>query len=113
MVWNCFPKTFVFTRGAGIHAALSEIALIVLAVKLDNSLVPSTPEEIKDTLKGLISLLEKGTGVPAGTLGYISIIIYTFQGGKSMSQTSTSDEYLAIQAKNQLVFRYRDLLPFP
>ena len=55
-------------------AALSEIALIVLAVKLDNSLVPSTPEEIEDTLKGLISLLEKGTGVPAGTLDYLLII---------------------------------------
>ena len=54
--------------------ALSEIALIVLAVKLDNSLVPSTPEEIEDTLKGLISLLEKGTGVPAGTLDYLSLI---------------------------------------
>lgn len=55
-------------------AALSEIALIVLTVKLDNSLVPSTPEEIEDTLKGLISLLEKGTGVPAGTLDYLSLI---------------------------------------
>ena len=55
-------------------AALSEIALIVLAVKLDNYLVPSTPEEIEDTLKGLISLLEKGTGVPAGTLDYLSLI---------------------------------------
>ncbi len=55
-------------------AALSEIALIVLAVKLDNSLVPSTSEEIEDTLKGLISLLEKGTGVPAGTLDYLSLI---------------------------------------
>ena len=55
-------------------AALSEIALIVLAVKLDNSLVPSTPKEIEDTLKGLISLLEKGTGVPAGTLDYLSLI---------------------------------------
>ena len=55
-------------------AALSEIALFVLAVKLDNSLVPSTPEEIEDTLKGLISLLEKGTGVPAGTLDYLSLI---------------------------------------
>ncbi|MGN0376138.1 MAG: TetR/AcrR family transcriptional regulator [Suilimivivens sp.] len=55
-------------------AALSEIALIVLTVKLDNSLVPSAPEEIEDTLKGLISLLEKGTGVPAGTLDYLSLI---------------------------------------
>lgn len=55
-------------------AALSEIALIVLAVKLDNSLVPSTSEEIEDTLKGLISLLERGTDVPAGTLEYLSVI---------------------------------------
>lgn len=55
-------------------AALAEIALIVLAVKLDNSLVPSTREEAIDTLKGLIALLEKGTGVPAGTLDYLSLI---------------------------------------
>lgn len=53
-------------------AALAEIALIVLAVKLDNSLAPSTPEETAETLKGLISLLEKGTGVPSGTLEYLS-----------------------------------------
>lgn len=55
-------------------AALAEIALIVLAVKLDNSLVPSTPEETEETLKGLIALLENGTGIPAGTLDYLSII---------------------------------------
>lgn len=54
-------------------AALAEIALIVLAVKLDNSLVPSTAEETEDTLRGLISLLEKGTGVPPGALEYLSI----------------------------------------
>lgn len=55
-------------------AALAEIALIVIAVKLNNSLVPSTPEEAEDTLKGLISLLEKGTGIPAGALNYLSLI---------------------------------------
>lgn len=55
-------------------AALAEIALIVIAVKFDNSLVPSTPEEIKETFQGLISLLEKGTDVPEGTLGYLSLI---------------------------------------
>lgn len=54
-------------------AALAEIVLIVLAVKLDNSLVPSAPEETEDTIKGLITLLEKGTGVPAGALGYLSL----------------------------------------
>lgn len=55
-------------------AALAEIALIVIAVKLDSSLLPSTPEETEDTLKGLISLLEKGTGVPSGSLNYLSLI---------------------------------------
>lgn len=54
-------------------AALAEIALIVLTVKLDNSIVPSTPEDTEQTLKGLIALLEKGTELPAGTLGYLSI----------------------------------------
>lgn len=42
--------------------ALAEIVLIVIAVKLDNFILPSTNEEIVQTLKGLISLLEKGTG---------------------------------------------------
>lgn len=54
-------------------AALAEIVLIVIAVKFDNSLIPSTQEETADTLQGLISLLEKGTGVPTGTLDYLSI----------------------------------------
>lgn len=54
-------------------AALAEIALIILAVKLDNTLAPSTLEETEETLKGFISLIEKGTGVPAGTHGYLSI----------------------------------------
>lgn len=54
-------------------AALAEIVLVVLAVKLDNSFIPSTPEESEETIKGLISLLEKGTGIPSGTLGYLSL----------------------------------------
>ena len=54
-------------------AALAEIVLIVLAVKLDNSLIPSSPEEIEDTFRGLISLLEKGTDVQPGTLSYLSL----------------------------------------
>lgn len=53
--------------------ALAEISIIVLAVKLDNSIVPSTSEETENTIKGLISLLEKGTGIPSGTLEYLSI----------------------------------------
>lgn len=52
-------------------AALAEIVLIVLAVKLDNTLVPSTPEETEDTILGLISLLEKGTENPAGSLNFL------------------------------------------
>ncbi|MDE6219283.1 MAG: TetR/AcrR family transcriptional regulator, partial [Lachnospiraceae bacterium] len=54
-------------------AALAEIVLIVIAVKLDNSLLPSTPAETADTLQGLISLLEKGTEVAPGTLSYLSL----------------------------------------
>lgn len=52
-------------------AALAEIVLIVLSVKLDNTLVPSSLEEIEDTMKGLISLLEKGTENPAGSLNFL------------------------------------------
>lgn len=52
--------------------ALSEIVLIVLTVKLDNTLVPSTREEMEHTLRGLASLLEKGTGAPEGSLNYLT-----------------------------------------
>lgn len=52
-------------------AALAEIVLIVLAVKLDNSLVPSSQAEIEETILGLISLLEKGTDNPAGSLNFL------------------------------------------
>ncbi len=51
--------------------ALSEIALIVLCVKIDNTIFPSTKEEIAQTLRGLVSLIEKGTSAPPGTLNYI------------------------------------------
>lgn len=52
-------------------AALAEIVLIVLAVKLDNTLIPSSPEEIEETILGLISLLEKGTENPVGSLNFL------------------------------------------
>lgn len=55
-------------------AALAEIVLIVIGVKLDNSLFPSTPAETEETLQGLISLLEKGTEVTPGTLSYLSLM---------------------------------------
>lgn len=51
--------------------ALAEIVLIVLAVKFDNTLVPSTPEEIEETMVGLIELLEKGTENPVGSLNFL------------------------------------------
>lgn len=52
-------------------AALAEIVLIVLAVKFDNAILPSTPEELEETILGLISLLEKGTGNPPGSLNFL------------------------------------------
>ena len=52
-------------------AALSEIVLIVLTIKLDRSLLPASDNDVEDTIAGLISLLEKGTGAPAGTLNYL------------------------------------------
>ena len=52
-------------------SALAEIVLIVLSVKLDNLLVPTTPEETEKTILGLISLLEKGTGNPSGSLNFL------------------------------------------
>ena len=55
-------------------AALAEIVLIVLTVKLDNSLAPSEPQETEETIRGLISLLEKGTENPAGSLNFLMAI---------------------------------------
>lgn len=52
-------------------AALSEIVLIVLTIKLDKSLLPDAENDTEDTMAGLISLLEKGTGTPAGLLNYL------------------------------------------
>lgn len=52
-------------------AALSEIVLIVLTVKLDKSLLPDAENDAADTMAGLVSLLEKGTGTPAGLLNYL------------------------------------------
>lgn len=54
-------------------AALAEIVLIVLAVKLNNTFLSATAEDSEDTIRGLVALLEKGTGVPQGTLNYLSM----------------------------------------
>lgn len=70
--------TEIITQGieAGeIHfdypAALAEIVLIVLAVKLDKTFLSSTAEDVEDTIRGLVALLEKGTGVAPGALSYL------------------------------------------
>lgn len=52
--------------------ALAEIVLIVLGVKLNNTFLSSTPEDCEYTIRGLISLLEQGTGVAEGTLNYLN-----------------------------------------
>lgn len=51
--------------------SLAEIVLIVLTVKMDNTLIPSTKKEIESTISALISLLEKGTENPPGSLNFL------------------------------------------
>lgn len=55
---------------------LSELVLIVLTVKFDNTLVPGNPEEISRTVKGLIALLEQGAGVQKGALDYLLTLLH-------------------------------------
>ena len=54
--------------------ALAEIVLIVLSVKMANILLPSAPQEIDTTIRGLISLLEKGTDNPPGSLDFLTVL---------------------------------------
>lgn len=51
--------------------ALAEIVLIVLAVKFDNTILPSSWEDIEETIRALITLLERGTENPAGSLNFL------------------------------------------
>lgn len=51
--------------------ALAEIVLIILGVKLNNTFLSATPEDCEYTIRGLIALLEQGTGLPEGTLNYL------------------------------------------
>ncbi|MCI8924514.1 MAG: TetR/AcrR family transcriptional regulator [Lachnospiraceae bacterium] len=55
-------------------AALAEIVLIVLAVTLNHTFLPATAEDSENTIRGLVTLLEKGTGIPKGTLNYLTCI---------------------------------------
>lgn len=54
-------------------AALAEIVLIVLAVKLNNTFLSATAENSEETIRGLVALLEKGTDIPRGTLNYLTL----------------------------------------
>lgn len=53
-------------------AALAEMVLIILSVKIDNTLVPSDPRQIEETFRALIALLEKGTENPPGSLNFLT-----------------------------------------
>lgn len=53
--------------------SLAEIVLLVLTVKIDNTIIPSSSQEIKQTVSGLISLLEKGTDNPKGSLNFLML----------------------------------------
>lgn len=50
---------------------LAEIVLIVLTVKMDNTIVPSSRDEIEKTIESLVALLEKGTDNPPGSLNFL------------------------------------------
>ena len=50
-------------------AEIAEIVLIVLTVKIDNTLSPSSEEKTARTLQSLITLLERGTGNSDGAFG--------------------------------------------
>ena len=74
--------TAIITQGieiGEIHfdypSALAEIVLIVLSIKLDNTLIPSNTEDIEETIVGLISLLEKGTENPPGSLNFLTTMV--------------------------------------
>lgn len=54
-------------------AALAEIVLIVLAVKLNNTFLSATAEDSEDTIRGLVALLERGTGIPQGAINYLTM----------------------------------------
>ncbi len=55
--------------------SLAEIVLLVLTVKIDNTLIPSTREEIEQIILDLIVLLEKGTDNPKGSLNFLTMPI--------------------------------------
>lgn len=53
---------------------LAEIVLIVLTVKLDNTIAPASPQEIERCIRAWVHLIERGTGSAAGALDYLTEI---------------------------------------
>ena len=52
-------------------ASLAEIVLIVLTVKLDNTIAHSDQQDVEAVIRALVSLLEKGTENPVGSLNFL------------------------------------------
>ncbi len=52
---------------------LAETILIILTVKLDNSLSPSSTEDINQFMHSFVSLLEKGTDAKESTLNFLTV----------------------------------------
>ena len=52
---------------------LQRLCFLCFVVKLDNTLIPSTKEETEQTISELISLLEKGTDNPEGSLNFLRV----------------------------------------
>ena len=50
---------------------LAEIVLIVLTVKMDNTIIPSSREESRRPSQVLCTLVEKGTDNPPGSLNFL------------------------------------------
>ena len=51
--------------------ALAQRGIRLVLADLDNTLVPSSQEETEETMRGLITLLEKGTENPSGSLNFL------------------------------------------
>ena len=49
----------------------NKIVLIVLTVKMDNTIVPSSKDDIEKTIESLVVLLKKGTDNPPGSLNFL------------------------------------------
>lgn len=55
-------------------SGLTPTLMRIIEQGIDNTLVPSTPDEISETIRALIALLEKGTENPVGSLNFLSAL---------------------------------------